>query len=226
MRTRELLPQEITLPNQISNLVQETYEEPTKEQTESMDELHRQAWQEHKKRKKMLRSQARAYRVPPPAEPEVGLRTVGYIDGWLDVDIGSAQKADCAVRAGEPSMEVIVMQENAQGEISFLPWQNGGEQVSTQEVPGDELARNIARQRLRLPRRFCTKWRIDSTLHDLECMTRKVSIWQQAGLLKGELFLLLDHSLRADLGEYSIAYSEVSGFYTEERRDKNGGAEV
>jgi hypothetical protein len=123
-------------------------------------------------------------------------------------------------------MEVIVMQENAQGEISFLPWQNGGERVSTQEVPGDELARNIARQRLRLPRRFCTKWRIDSTLHDLECMTRKVSIWQQAGLLKGELFLLLDHSLRADLGEYSIAYSEVSGFYTEERRNKNGGAEV
>jgi CRISPR-associated endonuclease/helicase Cas3 len=41
MRTQELLPKEIMLPNQIAKLVQDTYETPK----EPMDDLHRQAWQ-------------------------------------------------------------------------------------------------------------------------------------------------------------------------------------
>jgi CRISPR-associated endonuclease/helicase Cas3 len=222
MRTQELLPEEIVLPQQIADLVQDTYEEPT----EPLDDLHRQAWQEHEKRKKELHNQARAYTVPSPEEPEVGFPAVGHIDGWLDMDIGSAQKADCAVRAGTPSIEVIVMQEKAPGEIFFLPWQNGGQRVSAQEVPSDDLARNIARERLRLPRRFCTPWSIDQTLEDLERMTQRVSVWQQAGLLRGELFLLLNDDLRAELGGMTVVYSKTVGFYIEERREEHGEAEL
>jgi hypothetical protein len=121
---------------------------------------------------------------------------------------------------------VIVMQEKAPGEISFLPWQNGGQRVSSQEIPDQTLARNIARQRLRLPRRLCTTWSIDRTLEDLERMTQRVSLWQQAGLLRGELFLLLDDTLRAELGGSTVAYSQTVGFYTEERGGEDGGAEV
>jgi CRISPR-associated endonuclease/helicase Cas3 len=215
MRTQELLPEEIVLPQQIADLVQDTYEEPT----EPLDDLHRQAWQEHEKRKKDLHNQAMTYTVPPPEEDF-------YIDGWLYRDIGSAQKADCAVRAGTPSIEVIVMQEKAPGEIFFLPWQNGGQRVSAQEVPSDDLARNIARERLRLPRRFCTPQSIDQTLEDLEHMTQRVSVWQQAVLLRGELFLLLNDDLRAELGGMTVVYSKTVGFYIEERREEHGGAEL
>jgi CRISPR-associated endonuclease/helicase Cas3 len=218
MRTQELLPEEIILPHQIADLVQDTYAKPR----DSMDEMHQKAWREYEDRKKELRNQAQAYTVPPPEEPEEGFPTVGYIDGWLDTDIGSPQKADCAVRAGSPSIEVLVMQEKAPGEISFLPWQNGGQRVSSQEVPTEDLARSIARQRLRLPHRFCAPWKIDRTLEDLERMTQRVSLWQQAGLLRGELFLLLDESLRAELGGVSIAYSENVGFFTEERGEEHG----
>jgi CRISPR-associated endonuclease/helicase Cas3 len=211
MRTQELLPKEIVLPHQIAELVQDTYETPTG----PMDETHQQAWEEYETRKKELRSQARAYTVPSPEEPEEGLLKVGYIDGWLDTDIGSAQKADCAVRAGTPSIEVLVMQEKAPGEISFLPWQNDGQRVSLQEVPAEDLARNIAHQRLRLPRRFSNR-KFDRTLRDLERMTKRVSAWQQADLLRGELFLLLDESLRAELGGETVTYSKNTGFLIEE----------
>jgi hypothetical protein len=191
-----------------------------------MDEIHQQAWQEYEKRKKELHNQAQAYTVPPPKEPVAGFPTVGYLNGWLDTDIGSAQKAECAVRAGSPSIEVLVMQEKAPGEIFFLPWQNGGQRVSAQEVPAEDLARNIARQRMRLPHQFCTPWRIDRTLEDLECMTQRVSLWQQAGLLRGELFLLLDESLQAELGGDTVAYSETVGFFVEKREGEHGGTEV
>jgi hypothetical protein len=97
-----------------------------------------------------------------------------------------------------------------------LSRENDGQQISSQEVPDEDLARNIARQRLRLPRSFCASWKIDSTLEDLARMTRRVSAWQQAGLLRGELFLLLDESLRAKLGGKTVAYSEDIGFYVEE----------
>jgi CRISPR-associated endonuclease/helicase Cas3 len=137
----------------------------------------------------------------------------------LDKDIGSAQKADCAVRAGEPSIEVIVMQEKDNGEVYFLPWQNNGQRVSTQEIPDDTMARNIARQRLRLPRRFCTQWNIDRTLAELEHMTQRVSAWQEAGLLRGELFLLLNGDLRAELSGNIVSYSETAGFMIEERKE-------
>jgi CRISPR-associated endonuclease/helicase Cas3 len=222
MRTQELLPKEIILPHQIADLVQDTYQEPDG----PMDERHQQAWQEYEQSKKDLRNQAQAYTVPPPKNPAGRRRRGGYIDGWLDIDIGSAQKAECAVRWGDPSIEVLVMQEKASGQICFLPWQNGGRQVPSQEVPSDDLARNIARQRLRLPRRFCSPWQIDGTLADLEDMTRRVSAWQQAGLLRGELFLLLDDSLRAELGGSTIAYSETIGFFTEERREEHGGTAI
>jgi CRISPR-associated endonuclease/helicase Cas3 len=224
MRTQELLPKEIMLPHQIAELVQETYQAPNS--VDPMDEAHQQAWEEYENRKKELRNQARAYTVSPPEEPKADFSTVGYIDGWLDTDIGSAQKADCAVRAGSPSVEVLVMQEKAPGEIFFLPWQNGGQRVSPGEVPDADLARNIARQRLRLPHRFCTPWNIDRTLEDLERMTQRVSAWQQAGLLRGELFLLLDGSLRAELSGNTIAYAEKIGFFVEEGGKEHGRTAV
>jgi CRISPR-associated endonuclease/helicase Cas3 len=219
MRTQELLPKEITLPNQIADLVQDTYAEPKN----PMDEVHQKAWLEYENRKKELHNQAQAYTVPSPEEPVEDCPTVGYINGWLDTDIGSAQKADCAVRAGLPSVEVIVMQEKAPGEFFFLPWQNDGQRVSAQEIPDEKLARNIARQRLRLPQQFCTGWKVDQTLADLERMTKRVAVWQQTGLLHGELFLLLDESLRAELCGDIVEYSKTVGFFVEKRDGEHGG---
>ena len=87
-------------------------------------------------------------------------------------------------------------------------------------MPSHELARALARQRIRLPSILCAPWSIEKTVSELEQSNSiKLSEWQQSPWLKGELALILNESFTAKLGNYCLTYHQQEGLSYEKEED-------
>ena len=218
LRTRELLPDFVNIPGSIPELVQETYQEPNPEQ---LDEIHRKAWEKHADSVKTQKEKAKNYRIPKPSE-----RRSSTLDGWLNVESPESvdgARGEAAVRDGEPNIAVLVMQRHTDDRVTFLPWQEGGREVDPSHMPDDETARQIARQKLTLPLSFSLYGRDEQTIRELETRNRReLAEWQNSSWLSGELILLLDDSLCAELCGQHIRYTQEYGLLSERTGDSNG----
>lgn len=204
-RTRQLLPESITLPDDIPKLVQSTYADEAEQKNEM--------WQAYRLQQAIKRQRADAYVIPKPPvhshlceEPEV-------LDNWIDEEgAGSDAAARAAVRDGDPSLEVLIMVQWSDGSVHFLPWQEQGREIPTDRPPSREESLQIARQKLRLPAYFSKHWNIDKVIEELEKQNQgKLAQWQAAPLLKGELILLLDHTLSMRLAGSVLHYDRQTG---------------
>ena len=136
-------------------------------------------------------------------------------------DVDPAARA--AVRDGDPSVEVLVMQCRADGSIHFLPWQEGGSAVAADSPPPPETALKIARQKLRLPAVFGKAWKVDRVIRELEADNRSgLAAWQLSPLLHGELILLLDENLTARLAGMELCYDRENGLYYQKEETDEG----
>ena len=218
-RTRKYLPRSIRLPEDISPLVQQVYgweqEAPEAEQSEKLRREYEQT-QEKKK------ARAEAYLVPQPEEHR--LAQLNTLDDWMqDEGARSDPAARAAVRDGDPSVEVLVMQRRADGSIHFLPWQEGGSAVAADSPPPPETALKIARQKLRLPAVFGKVWKVDEVIRELEADNRsRLAAWQLSPLLHGELVLLLDENLTAHLAGMELCYDRENGLTCQKEETDEG----
>ena len=217
-RTRKYLPRSIQLPEDISPLVQQVYgwEQETPEARQG-EKLRREYEQTQEKKKK----RAEAYLVPQPEEHR--LAKLNTLDDWMQNEgARSDPAARAAVRDGDPSVEVLVMQSRADGSIHFLPWQEGGSAVAADSPPPPETALKIARQKLRLPAVFGKAWKVDEVIRELEADNRSgLAAWQLSPLLHGELVLLLDENLTARLAGIELCYDCENGLeYRKEEKDE------
>ena len=217
-RTRKYLPRSIQLPEDISPLVQQVYgwerETPEAQQGEKLRREYEQTQEKKKKR-------AEAYLVPQPEEHR--LAQLNTLDDWMQNEgARSDPAARAAVRDGDPSVEVLVMQRRADGSIHFLPWQEGGSAVAADSPPPPETALKIARQKLRLPAVFGKVWKVDEVIRELEADNRsRLAAWQLSPLLHGELVLLLDENLTAHLAGIELCYDGENGLeYRKEEKDE------
>ena len=217
-RTRKFLPRSIRLPEEISPLVQQVYgwerEAPGGAQGEEMRCVYEQT-QEKKK------ARAEAYLVPQPETHR--LAQLNTLDDWMQNEgARSDPAARAAVRDGDPSVEVLIMQCRADGSIHFLPWQEGGSAVAADSPPPPETALKIARQKLRLPAVFGKAWKVDRVIRELEADNRsRLAAWQLSPLLHGELVLLLDENLTAHLAGMELCYDRENGLtYQKEETDE------
>ena len=218
-RTRNFLPRSIRLPEEISPLVQRVYgwerEVPGGAQGEEMCCVYEQT-QEKKK------ARAEAYLVPQPETHR--LAQLNTLDDWMQNEGAcSDPAARAAVRDGDPSVEVLVMQRRADGSIHFLPWQEGGSAVAADSPPPPETALKIARQKLRLPAVFGKAWKVDRVIRELEADNRsRLAAWQLSPLLHGELILLLDENLTARLAGMELCYDRENGLYYQKEETDEG----
>ena len=217
-RTRKYLPRSIQLPEDISPLVQQVYgwerEAPGGAQGKEMRCVYEQTQEKKKKR-------AEAYLVPQPETHR--LVQLNTLDDWMQNEgARSDPAARAAVRDGDPSVEVLVMQRRADGSIHFLPWQEGGSAVAADSPPPPETALKIARQKLRLPAVFGKVWKVDEVIRELEADNRsRLAAWQLSPLLHGELVLLLDENLTAHLAGIELCYDCENGLeYRKEEKDE------
>lgn len=217
-RTRSLLPDRITLPEDIPALVQDTYETSEDALRVSLNENDRmrKAYEVYQSQQAIKEANARKYRIGMPHASDT-------IVDWLAADLSSTSaKAEASVRDGDPSIEVLVMMQHRDGSVGFLPWQYDGSLVAPGRVPSAEVGRRIAQQRLRLPHVFSFDKVADAAIAELERRNREMlAEWQQCSWLHGELILLLDEQCRTTLCGYILAYNRENGLsYTKEERDE------
>lgn len=201
LRTRKLLPDRITIPGDIDSLVHETYQESDAEGEEERNALtaYRTLLEDKKQR-------AKGFLMGKPRESRFG----SDLHGWLQNSAGDQESSAMAtVRDGTFSVEVLVLVQYADGTLGMLPWQAGGGRYWPAVCPPEDECRQIARQKLRLPARF--SYDVNRTVNELEEMDRYLTGFQSSRWLKGELVLLLNESLRAELCGVTVEYSRDSG---------------
>ena len=218
LRTKALLPETVYLPQSIPQLVQDTYRSP--DENLLQEEVLRAAWEAYVKTRRDKETKADHYRLSAPQKSDA--RRIRTIDGLLNTSYpADGIRAEAAVRDGEASIAVLVMLEQTDGRISFFPWQHISGSISATHAPDDETARKIARQRLTLPMLFSAYGREEKTIRALEALnSRKLSEWQNSGWLNGELILLFDENLCADLCGQHLRYTEEYGLIVERTGDE------
>lgn len=223
-RTRQLLPQAVALPQDIPQLVQDTYGWEEKDVLpQDAESLRRR--EEYLALQRSQQGRAENFAIPLPDEspdfPELNV-----LDNWMSGEqAGSEAAGRAAVRDGDPSVEVLIMVRRADGSVHFLPWQEEGRAVAADCPPCQADSVAIARQRLRLPGYFSRRWKIDRVIEELETLNRHfLPAWQQAPMLKGELVLLLDENLTAHLSQTVLRYDRRDGLtWQKEEADEGSG---
>ena len=200
MRTEELLPDKIILPDDISPLVQETYREIQKD--ESLYPL----WVEHENNQKIKERRAKSHRLPK------GRQLEETIHGILNYEIRDRESDALArVRDGESEISVLIMVDLEDGTAGFVPWQSQGEKISLNHMPSEEECRKILLQKVQLPR-VLGKYRYDECVAELEKRNQEyLEEWQRAKRLSGELILMLTSELTTELCGFSLSYDEGYG---------------
>jgi CRISPR-associated endonuclease/helicase Cas3 len=204
MRTRELLPDNISLPGDISPLVQETYRDMAEG-----EELYR-LWMEQMERQKDKERKATSHRILAEKDLE------DTMHGLLDHTLGDRESDALArVRDGESSISVLLMVHTEADYAEFVPWQSQGERFSMDHVPSEDECRRILLQKVQLPR-ILSVYRYDQCVAELEKRNRDyLSEWQNSRWLHGELILLLDENLEAELCGYTLTYHNQDGLICE-----------
>ena len=138
---------------------------------------------------------------------------MNVISDLLSTDLpDNEERAQATVRDGDASISVLVMMLRKRRTNFLLPWQNGGVVVPANHVPSEEECRQIARQRMNLPRAFCVGKNLDRTIEELERMnSQMIPEWQESFWIKGELVLLLNEAYSAELCGFHIMYTQEEG---------------
>ena len=211
-RTNQLLPEQITLPQDISPLVQQTYQNGA--EILSKEDSEYLFWQEHQRNIEQKENRAQTFRIPGADELDETMH------GLLDSSLGNHDWAvQATVRDGTPGLDVLVMELRDSGEVAFLPWQYGGVAVPRDHVPSQQECRQILRQRIQLPGGLCGRT-LDRTIAALETLRQSiVPEWNYAPLLQGELFLFLDAHGKTNLCGYQLTYTRELGLQCERKEE-------
>ncbi len=203
-QTLKTIPDSIQLPLDIPDLVGKVYSL----EDNNLDEDEKELLRAYKTQMSILSGKATEFCIKEPSESMNPV--LNTITGLLDTSITENSDAEAAVRDGDGTIEVILMIRKDSGNIAWFPWQDEGRELSGEYIPYKEDVLKICKQKIRLPGLFNYKWH--QTITELKNDTIKyLKVWQEAPVLKGELFLLLNEQLEKKLVGYTITYSNVNG---------------
>lgn len=135
----------------------------------------------------------------------------GISDANLSAD--GDELARAAVRDGEDTFEIILMQRGDDDDtlrtLSTLSEMPGAEVPTQFEVPRGAAARVAAASTVRLPAWMCVRENGERAVEELE--RQAVPSWQEHPLLRGQLVLVLDEHLEAELAGHRLRYSRERG---------------
>lgn len=201
----------VRVPSDVPRLVQTAYAEdcPTPAGWEAaMAEARKAALDDQDRRT----SAAGVYVLGPPGRSDL----VGWTSG-VSGDLTSEARGHAAVRDGQESLEVIVVQRRADGQIYRWGAADEATPVPIDFEPDLRLARRISADTLRLAPAMTAPWRIDRTITALE--RNRFEGWQASRWLREQLVLVLDENCRCVLAGFNITYDDELGLVVTRERD-------
>ncbi|WP_329167344.1 CRISPR-associated helicase Cas3' (plasmid) [Streptomyces sp. NBC_01717] len=142
--------------------------------------------------------------------------------GWVAAGVGDAddtRTGRAQVRDSRESLEVVVVQQRADGSLTTVPWlaqdrhgnRLGGLELPRDQPPPPRTARAAASCGLRLPIQFSYAAVMDRAIEELEELY--VPAWQlkDSHWLSGQLILPLDEDCQTRLAGFALRYSQHDG---------------
>lgn len=211
MRTRALLPEAVRLPGDIARLVNTVYDEnfPLPQTPEGYD----RAKQKDELKRSQLMNQAKQFCLHNPDGEFCRLLS----DGSIPPD---DEHARAQVRAGDLSVDALLLARLPSGELSLLPHQRKGEAWGTEECPSQKDARKLLPQRINLTSGLLQALLQEMTWDDLMAALALPDAWAASPLLKHARLLVLDEQSRVTLGGFTLTYSEEIGLQWEKEGDE------
>lgn len=204
-RTNMLFSNKITLPDDISKLVKETYREsfaPEELTQKQMSELDR-----YKEDCKKSYNNAEKYCIPSP-----GTSRIPTLNGWLDRSLSLNELSEATVRDSDPSVEVIPLKICEDNAARFVSTQNKDIVLRLTHNPSNEEFNLMLKHKIRLPRALTHGGIILRTISELENNNnRLLSQWRTDKKIAQELFLLFDTHNSYSLCGYKLTYDKDFG---------------
>ena len=210
MRTRNRLPDTITLPTDIPNLVQDCYDDREPDWgTEAEKIMYGKAKKKEENKTGHKKTKADSYCLDKPRRSLENW--ISNVKTKLDEEEAQAQ-----VRDSENSIEVLLFVQKG-NEVHYLPWQHEGQRLPVERIPSPEEKRDLLRQSVKLPGALCREYQIKKTLDALKPINELVlsGEWKHDPMLREESFLLLNERLETELAGFRLWYSEEEGLFYE-----------
>ncbi|MDO5028612.1 MAG: CRISPR-associated helicase Cas3' [Bacillota bacterium] len=225
-RTQYFLPQRIKIPGHISPLVQKVYGRENIELKETLVDLYKSFEEESELFKKEKQNKAKAFLLSQPKTIEKKRRTtnkkaqINSIKGWLDYNRPdkniSEENAMASVRDIDPTMEVIALKKIANGYGIF-----GNNEDISKRIEDFDIAINLEKNTIRLPRFLTMPRKIDDTIKFLEDYRMNyLDSWHDNPWLSGSLGIIFDGNNEFILDGVRLKYSLDYGLEYERMNDE------
>ena len=205
LKTIATLPETVTLPDEISILVQKVYE--PEEDVSGKPEEYIKAFEEYKDEEKRMKNEAKKWLLNIPRKT---------IKGIIPLDTNeSDNQAEARVRYGTKSLEVILLKEPEPGILSPVSAATKGLQLKQDETPLPWQAKKLCAERIRMPYLFNVNKNLEAAVTDRlrEDKISKLYTWNSEGQLwlRDEYALVLDKDSNMEIGGFIIHYDSEMG---------------
>lgn len=207
IRTQYFISDTLVLPDDISQLVQKTYnqsklmenEDIYIELSDDLKDKYKNAYKEFYFTIEEKKRRATNYILDEPKHE-------GNLIGWLKFEKSDIEGL-AQVRDGIDSIEVIVVKK-VNGGYSFV---DGNKDISEKLYEKDTI-KKLASQTIRLPSIFSKEYNIDETIKFLEKYNRiNLASWQEQSWLKGSLGIILDEEMKFYINDWELKYCQEYG---------------
>ena len=211
IRTQYFLPDKIRIPSDIPLLISKVYGDQKLTLTAEQFGIYHESRNQMNTLKENKAGKARTYRINEP--PRIINSNRYNMIGWLkNPDYSDSDEAAAAqVRDIRETIEVIAVIRVGCGYGTFEMREDISERI------GEALiAKELAKQTIRLPYYITVKKGITETIHDLETYNLKyLSEWQKQPWLKGSLGIIFDQNGCFELNGFHLKYDNKIGLQEE-----------
>ena len=216
IRTQYCLPNEIHIPSDIPILINKVYGEEEPDYQGDLQQIYRESREQMEILKKKKADKALTYRIDSPREKMNPARN--NLIGWLkDPDYSkSDETASAQVRDIVETVEVIALKKTGSGYGIF---DKDTDLSGMIEQP--QVAKEIAKQTLRLPSFVTMRLGVSRTIEFLEEYNRKyLSDWQNQPWLEGTLGIIFNEDGYFHLDGILLKYDHQFGLREEKENEK------
>ena len=215
-RSQYFLPNEITIPDDLSKLVQKVYSDEDINLDKNLYSIYKNYKNEHLRSIDEQKRKAKVFRISDPDTDfleDEGETIIGWLNNSNEVN--TEEEAFAQVRDTKETIEVIALQENKNGVGLF-----GYDNDIYEKMDDPHISKLIAANTLKLPQILTENYNINKTINFLEKYNLEyLPKFQESAWLKGSLGIIFNENGFFEIGDYILKYSNKYGLSYERKGD-------